>query len=341
MTSFPEPILSANIYCSKRLDDLIHRAIAPFWRRFKEKDAEDSCYLWSMRYAKCGEHLKVRLHGPEDFKPALQRDFTTAVSCYFETLGAVDPEDGQVSNGSLPSLDPEDDSPVNYPDRSILWTQYRSSPITMGSPVYLDDSRLVALFTRCLGEGFGRILSEHKPEVNSSFLIRTRQSIVMKLVLSGCAALNFRQNKRLSYLAYHRDWLMRYLLFKSDPHKSSREEMLERLDAKLQTAQSTIDKLADIMKSQDQDPSHMDTGEYAGWARSLANLYQHLQLFRGDSQYDLDPYAADPVFLPIFKLFHGVANQAGLSLLNETYLYHLLIPAAGETVARGAEVSEG
>jgi hypothetical protein len=66
----------------------------------------------------------------------------------------------------------------------------------------------------------------------------------------------------------------------------------------------------------------------AAWRRSLADLFQYASRFQGDPEYRLDPFADDAVFPSLFKVFHGFANQLGLSVLDEAFAHHLLLQAA-------------
>ncbi len=59
----------------------------------------------------------------------------------------------------------------------------------------------------------------------------------------------------------------------------------------------------------------------AQWRRSLAALFLHVS----QPRQDLDLFAEHPSFPPVFKVFHGFANQLGLDILDEAFVHHLLL----------------
>lgn len=338
-----DPILTANIYCSGRLDEVLHRVAAPFWSRFRSKDPEGLCYLWVMRYSRCGEHLKVRLHGPASFSDEMRRDLTAAVESYFATLKDAPPEQRKVCE-SLFAVDPEDEGFTLYPDRSLLWTSYRRIPGTMGREPLSDDLRLAALFTRCMGRGTEVILQQLVPDEDGGFPHRLRTSLTTKFFIVGLLALGFPRAQIADYLAYHRDWLIL-------AHLSELRPMHELFDARLARMGSAVDTLREVIAARALDPTKDDLSEaLARWAVDLKALFNHVLTLAADPDYASDLYMRDQVYAPLFKSFHGLANQVRIGLYNEAFLCHLLRQAfasvalpdrvqAAEPVERGIELA--
>jgi len=87
---FPDPTLTASLYCAGRLDDLVHVVLGPVWSALREGEAGGSSYLWFMRYGRGGEHLKIRFHGPPAASAGLASLLPRAAATYFSSLPAAD-----------------------------------------------------------------------------------------------------------------------------------------------------------------------------------------------------------------------------------------------------------
>ena len=149
---FPDPALTANVYCERRQDHFLSTALATFWRQVRCLEGELDSYLWFVRYGRCGEHVKVRLHVPEERRESLAALLTTTVETYFAEHEP--PEPAQRKDWSyLPPIDEQDQAEEDYPDRTLLWTRYQRSHVSLGGKPFLDDDRYSALMTRCLGCG--------------------------------------------------------------------------------------------------------------------------------------------------------------------------------------------
>lgn len=329
--SFPNPILSANLYCSGRLDDALYRAVAPFWKRVRH-DVQDG-YVWVVRYARGGEHLKIRLHGPEDLRTRLQEELEESIESYLASLSGL-PAAQRTIIRDQPPIDPEDQTDGEHPDRTLLWTRYRHSPVTLGAETFLNDEKFTARFTRCLG-GACELMLDSPIFKEEGIPLQARQSLILKLAILACSAFGFDPDKRAEYLAYHRDWLVRFLLTKTDPAKADEAWMIEMLDGKVRNAGSAVETLAGVMEAQDnRGDQEAPSDANLSLRRALAELFDHVRGFRGNPEYDLDPYTRDHAFLPIFKVLHGFANQAGLAIPHEAYTYHLLLRSAERTRER-------
>ncbi|HEY0512809.1 MAG TPA: lantibiotic dehydratase C-terminal domain-containing protein [Thermoanaerobaculia bacterium] len=326
--AFPDPVLTANIY-GAGLDAALFGAVAPFWRELRTHDPERLCYLWVMRYDRRGEHLKVRVHGPESLLP-LQRELLAAKTNAF--LAALpEPAESPAGPGSAgPPIDPEDaGAPL---DRALLWTTYRRSHISLGGKPFLDDDRYAALLTRCLAGGCDLMLAL-EPGPGGSLSSTQRRNTLVKALIEGLAALGFPAAKRADYLAYHRDWLLRLMVPKhmaADPESSARlRNFFDAQIARMEGSLAALGRIAaaawDGGERALRSPQEVDP--VAGWRRSLAGLLAHVSPLCLDPDYRLEPFASDPVFAPVFKVFHGVANQLGLKRQDEAFTHHLLLRA--------------
>jgi Lantibiotic biosynthesis dehydratase C-term len=324
-TSFPDPLLTANIYCDNRLDELVHRVVAPFWQEIKAQDPQGSSYLWIMRYTRRGEHLKLRLHGPAAMRPLMQRLLGEALERYFGSVES--PREGvarRVATKS-PPIDIQDQVEGIHPDRAFLWTDYRRSHVSLAGEPFLLDDRYTALFTRCLSRGCERVLQTLRPDSSGEIPRNVRQTTLVRMLIDGLAGLRFTAEQRASYLAYHRNWLVRFTLLRrqADPEKAV--EALAQFDRRLEKMESQMNALRSIL-----DDQREGTGKPSDelWSSSLADLMQYVRSLCMSPDYQIDPFASDPLFVPLFKVLHGIANQFGVPMLDEAFSHHLLLRLA-------------
>ena len=320
----PDPILTANLYCDARLDELIGKVIAPFWRELKAA-GEDSWRLWILRYARRGEHLKIRLYGPDEQRAAVQGLLKERASRYFSTLGS--PEEGaprRISRKS-PPIDVDDQDEAAHPDRALLWTQYRRSHVCLAGEPFLLDDHYVSLFTRCLTNGCERILDAMCPEGSAVAPFSARPSILLKLLTDGLAGPDLPARQDAQYLAYHRDWLIRFTLLgrQADPEKAV--EVVALFDRRLDPMAERMESLQRILERE-----WWGDGELAetAWSLSLSELLRYSRALCASVDYHIDPFASDPAFTTLFKALHAVGNQLGVSVLDEAFVYHMLLRAA-------------
>ncbi len=130
----PDPVLTANVYNARRLDDLLLRGVSDFWQRVRSQDPERLCKLWFVRYSRGGEHLKLRIHGPAGRLAFFREQLEEAVTRYFampagatEGRAAGKAQARRRSHSSMPKTGVED-----HPDRSLLFTDYQRSFISLG-----------------------------------------------------------------------------------------------------------------------------------------------------------------------------------------------------------------
>jgi len=323
----PDPVVSANVYCHGRLDELIHGAIAPLRREMAMESPGDLWWLWFARYPRRGEHLKVRIHGPAGAAPRLRELLAGSVERAFSVLPKAAPDE-RTENRGLPPLDDEDEVEGLHPDRSLLWTRYRRSYVTLGGGPFLDDDLYVALLTTCLARGCDIVLASLRPNAEGQFSPGSRQAALFKLALGGLAAAGFSRRESVIYLTYHRDWLLRFATaqVKAGPEKT--RELIAQLDQRAERMASALEPLRSAAEATLETPLQeaLDPAD-ARWREAVGDLTLYLRRFAGDPAYELDTFAADVTFSPLFKVFHGLANQLGLNMLNEALAHHLLLRA--------------
>jgi hypothetical protein len=340
---YADPRLTANIYCAGLLDRVIQEVVVPFWREIRQHDLDQAAYLWVMRYGKGGEHLKVRLHGPEELEPLARRLLSERAESFLASLG--DPAEPPLKKGwaGAPPIDDIDDTQTDHPDRTFRWTTYGRSHVSLGGKPFLLDDRYRALMTRCLAQGCEMVLPlETGPD--GLFPHRLRQSTLLKALIGGFAALGFSPEARAEYLPYHRDWLLRFILPKDRRSEVEPvQQLLQVFQARLAGMAPAVTSLRQAALAQWRQGGETRTGAAgadAAWRRSLADLLEYIRPFCSDPDYQLDPFATDPAFSPIFKVFHGLANQLGLNLVDEGFAHHFLLAAAtGTGDAPGGEAT--
>jgi hypothetical protein len=321
----PDPFLTVNLYCDARLDELIGRVVAPFWRELKALGG-GSWHLWMLRYARRGEHLKIRLHGPDEQRATVQGLLEQRARRYFSSLEA--PEEGaprRISRKS-PPIDADDQAEGDHPDRALLWTRYRRSHVSLAGEPFLLDDRCVSLLVRCLANGCERVLDAL---CQDGFEVvapgSARPGILLKLVADGLAGPDLSTRQRAQYLPYHRDWLIRFSLLgrQADPDRLT--EVVAQFDRRLE---SMAGQMAALRKVLERD---WGGGEFVETAlnRSLAELLRYSRTLCESVDYHIDPFASDPAFVCLFKALHAVSNQLGVAILDEAFVYHMLTRAAG------------
>jgi hypothetical protein len=332
-TTGPDPILCANVYCSGRLSEVIERLLAPCWEKFLRYGSAVGCYVWVMRYARGGEHLKIRLHGPEGCLSSFRDLLEAAQRQYFQNLGPTSSGSPLSGIASAPPIDAEDATPRDYPDRTFLWTTYARSPLSLGYPPFLNDDRYVYLITRCLGRGTEILMLQlRSDEGRRSFPLQRR--LLLQAIIAGLAALPLSDFDRARYLLYHRDGLMRYLRRRKtqalelnaveDGHSAMARALL-RFDSEIERIHTELDAWSESLHRWWHTCNLPRGGDFAAWGRALRDLFDYLNPQCATLCQRLDPFAELPIFPLLFKVFHGLANQIGLSHLNEAFLHHLLV----------------
>jgi hypothetical protein len=331
---FPDPILTANLYASGLLDEAIRQVVAPFRREVRARDVQGSWRLWLVRYARGGEHLKIRLHGPAEVRPWAEEALAAAAARFFAGVTGIDTGPRR-SREDAPPIDAEDEDPEERQDRSLVWTRYRRSQVSLGGKPFLLDDRYVALVIDCLSQGC-EITLDALETAQGKVAPGLRQNALLDLLITGLAGAGLRPEGLTAYLAYHRDWLIRFGL-RGHEEAGGPAALLQRFDAQTARMTGTLAPLRRIaLQVWDGGGAGLDDDRSA-WSRAVTDLLGHVRPLCSDPDYHLDPRAGDPVFPPLFKVCHGVANQLGLAPLEEAFAHHILLNAVvgpGEPEAR-------
>ena len=327
----PDPIITANIYCSGLLDSVICQAVAPFSKTLRETaDRNGIHYLWFVRYSKRGEHLKVRIHGPQNTAAFLKEELSSIVSQYLESLTGASTTVA-ADGDDAPAIDVEDGDLLPHPDRSFIWTQYRRSNVSFGSEPFLLDDRYVALLTRALGYASEFIVNEFPSEPEESIEKRQRQKILLGLAIPAIGVLD--PALRCRYISYHRNWLLRFLVVKRLVTVLDPDALVGRLNARASQMRTAISDLRRVALQS--WVSYEESGDASrtvlfSWLQSIDDLAAYVNTFRHRQEYSIDPFSDEVSFPCLFKALHGSANQLGISLLEEAFVYHLLLHAVHE-----------
>lgn len=343
----PDPILSANVYCSGRLCEVIHRVARPFLREARRRVPEEEIRVWVMRYAKGGDHLKVRLHGPEPAEPFLRDLLFSLQADYFAGLNAAGPAAPRRSRALAAPIDREDCEVSDRPDRTFLWTAYRRSHVSLGYRPYLGDDVYVTLLTRCLSRSTEIVLHRLTPSPTGVYPHRGRQNALLKGVIAGLSALGFPAEERTLYLLYHRDCLLRHVRKqmlidrKATSPEGLTDRLLERFWKEIESGRSGFEPLGETAsRLWTAGVSPVWDEDLAAWREAVGELAGYVMTVCRDLAHRIDPFAAEPIFPPIFKAFHGMANQVGLTPLDEAFSYHLLLAltADGDTARQPVQM---
>jgi hypothetical protein len=327
-----DPILSASVYCSGRLCEVIQHLVAPFWAEYRSRSSLRTAYVWVMRYARCGEHLKIRVHGAWSEARLLRELLTSAQAEYLARLQPALPGDAPKSTPQVPPIDVEDRAVEDYPDRTFLWTAYLRSPLSLGDEPFLQDDSYLELLTRCLACGTEILLARLTvgPEGRCSYPLR--RAIFLNALFSGLSSFRGSDRERSLYLLYHRDTLLRYLRRRGNWSSNSEtmERVLARMDLQAERDPGREDLAKTLRRHEGADAAWHWQADLAAWRSALCTLEQYVAPMLGDPAWFVDPLADRPLFPVLFKVFHGFANQIGLNTVNEAFLFHLMAGVTAE-----------
>jgi hypothetical protein len=298
--AFPDPLLSASIYCKDRLDEVLREVVAPFWRRLGGDREASQCYLWFQRSR---NHLEVHLHGPDDQERKMRGWLEEALT-----------------EGRAGEADTE---------ATLLWTGYRRSD-SLGNGQLLLDPRYASLITSCLGRGCDLFLASLKPE-EGRITHGSRRITFVSALVAGLSVLGLPFGKRYAYLAYHRDSLLREIVALG-PGSAGLQKTVSFLDTRAEAFTAALQGLRRMIAEEwtggvEPQPAPAELGS---WQRSLSGLHEYFGRLRGVAADQLDRWAAEPGFVPLFKVCHGLANQAGMTPADEAFWCHLLVRAKPE-----------
>jgi hypothetical protein len=312
-----DPTVTVNIYASGFLDELLHDAIAPFWAQARELDCDANCYLWVMRYARGGEHLKVRLHASTEAANSLRPLLFEHTERFLASAQRLSPGANRRENPKAPPIDLEDKAEKPFPDLSIIGTTYVRSHVSFPASPWLEDDHLIGLASRCLAATTGVFMAKLMEQGPLSE--NQKQSLLAKTLVRALRVLGWGEHSRAAeYLAFHRDWLLRFFI----PESAKELSVRDRFDVQARQAPA-VETLARFIQQEWREGggSSPDTP----WLQTFSRLGEYTGSFQSHGDYQIDPFTRNVKFPPVFKMLHGMANQFGVLPLHEAYVHHLLI----------------
>jgi hypothetical protein len=190
--------------------------------------------------------------------------------------------------------------------------------VSLGSKELLEDDRYVGLMTAAFCAGSSRLL-DAVAHTGGSFPASRRQGILLAAIVAGLAAAGLSADERAEYLAYHRDWLVRWNI----PDRERRAAAVAHFDLRLETMAASVEQVGCFARR-----CWSGAGPADAWGTAVGELAIHLAGFRGDPAYDSDPFTSHPAFPPLFKVFHNLANALGVGMLDEALTHHLVLRGA-------------
>jgi hypothetical protein len=322
-----DPIVTANIYCKGRIDELLLDGVRGFRDDIHRSYQTDSVLLWSMRYRRGGEHLKVRVHAPDSLADTLRSMLTRHLEKFIASSDSVDGASGNLTGALDLPIDLNDACDSDYTDRQLLWTQYVRSHVSFGGNPFLDNDDYVRRFVTCLSSGTDLILTGLRLNAKKQISNISRQMLLWRLLLEMFAAFRMPKEEAAIYLSYHRDWLIRFTILKLGAESEKSTDVLASFNQHISRLEPPIrSTLRSMVKSVlDLDGCFAPSTHPSDWQSSLKQLADYLSTLVSDPIYHIDPHARKPQYAVWFKILHGTANQIGLLLLDEALAHHILL----------------
>lgn len=318
----PQPLLlSASVYCQGLLDELLQRAVAPFWRQVEHEAAPQRYALWMLRYSRRGEHLKLRVHGPSAADVGwLRQRLSEHVEPFLAGLGPPDPQAVRLSELEISPLDPEDEGVEPYPDRTLRWTHYAMPASHLGREPLSAAPGFAEGYVHCVSSAAAVVLSQWEQEPVGGVRPGTRLSVLLRLMLSALEALELSPAEELESLLYHRDWL----LLGSNASWHSAVAFLERKAQASKPQLAQLEGAATRRHSEPRAPSQAQ-GPLARWQEAMHVHFHNALSALGASAYrGLDRDQRHQLLAALARVLHNTANLLRVDLSNEIHLCHLL-----------------
>ena len=193
----------------------------------------------------------------------------------------------------------------------------------LGEPPLSSDGELVARYRACLAQSSEIYLAAMSTRCADESSYSERQSAVLELVLTALPEALPDTDRQRGYLAFHRDWLIRYPVLQSGHGRAKVARVFDLLQA--QVARMGAPGHGELAAAS----RFVVDGARDSWTSCVQSLAEHLLTCEGDPRYQADPFARGPLFPVLFRLFHAVARQFGVALLDEAFLHHLVLRALG------------
>lgn len=323
-----DPVLSANVYCNRRLDVLMRDAIAPFRRELSARCADSRVALF--RYGKGGEHLKVWIYGPESLRETAGRLLESSCAGFLASaLADPLPGDPWISKSGLPPIDDQDEAEGDHPAKTLIFSRYRRSPVVLGCDLFAADATHVRLFAATQGAAAHLILERLAPHADTPGFFKARQALLLNTMVAAFSALRFPPDQLAAYLTYHRDWMIRTVSRIAGPGKTP-ATIVADFEQRAMAQPEAVIGLAAHLAAAGAGEMLADDPLLLAWRDAVGSFFAHVAGYRGRPEYDQDPFTADFAFLPLFKVLHGAGNQLGFRLSHEGFLHHLLLAAGRE-----------
>lgn len=314
----PDPVLAFNVYSGGTLDVVLREALAPVLAPGTDGDPA-AWEGWFVRYARRGEHLKVRLHGPAGEAEALRMMLSEKIRPLLARLSGADAGAPRVSRPDAPAIDAEDETAGDHPDHALTWTRYRRSAVSLGPEPWPGDDGYAARMTACLAAGARLAIEALAQAGPAGASPAARQRVLLRALVEGLGALNL---DRAGYLAYHRGWLLRFVADDAEREAAA----LAGFEAQAARSAATVRQLAGVLDAA-WGPAPAPAPEPGGFGSRIAELHRYAGELAADPAYDVDPFAPGAAHPPLFKAFHGLANQLGVEPAAEAFVHHLLLRA--------------
>jgi lantibiotic biosynthesis dehydratase-like protein len=303
------PMISASIYCHGSVDELLQQVIRPFWRDIKVM-LPQAC-LWVIRYARGGQHLKIRLHAPAEVHGTAANHLREVVEAFFAEL-PLSAKDERDAAEYLPPIDPEDHAGGLRPDRSLIWTRYRYSPELVGAEPLSSATGFETVFVHCRAAATEVTLDWLEALDSGEISMRKRMALALQLFLAAIYGIHSHADTRVRYLTFQRDWLLRINL--------DREQALMLLERKVEELVAQQKALGPLVTA-----TSLPEGVLGAWCEAVGSLVRFcLDQFGRQDISDLDSDSEALIYFAISRIVHNAMNLVAIGISNEAYICQLL-----------------
>jgi hypothetical protein len=156
-----------------------------------------------------------------------------------------------------------------------------------------------------------------------------RQGVLLELLLAGVPAALSEPPLQQGYLAYHRDWLVRYPILNRGMGLAKVYQVFDLFEEQAKRLGTPpFEALAGSVGRHVAEPIRRE------WTGALKVLVAAAGEGRQQEDGREDPFAADRFFPVLFRVFHAAAGHYDIALLDEAFLHHLLLRGLGATDGR-------